>query len=265
MPESCGIKKFLDSGLRQNDEVRGFKSGCIFIIFVLNLNLALGANGMMQYYKAMVIKTMAIKTMVIVGTLAIIAGCAGAPNLPAQSSQNIDSVPSILVKVYKMSVGDQVKVNVWKNPELSITAPIRPDGKIAIPLIGDVLAAGKEPEKLAKDIEIELAGFVKNPNVTVILTSLKGHEFLSRIRVTGAVARNMSINYQPGMTVLDAVLEAGSVTVYADSNQTKLHRRDKDKPVSYDIRLEDIIQNGDLSTNIYLMPGDVITVPESIF
>ena len=210
---------------------------------------------MMQYYKM----------FVMVAVLAILMGCAGSPNLPAQSTQNIDSVPNILVESYKMSIGDQVQVNVWKNPELSVTEPIRPDGKIAIPLIGDVIAAGKEPEKLAKDIEIELAGYVKSPNVTIILTNLRGHDFLSRIRVTGAVAKNTAIDYLPGMTVLDAILAAGSVTLYADSNRTKLYRRIKDKAVSYDIRLEDIIKNGNMSTNIFLMPGDVITVPESIF
>ena len=99
----------------------------------------------------------------------------------------------------------------------------------------------------------------------MILTSLQGHEFLSRIRVTGSVENNLSITYNQGMTVLDAILEAGSVDLYADANNTKLHRRTKEGSATYDIRLQDIMKNGDMSTNISLMPGDVITVPERSF
>ncbi len=183
------------------------------------------------------------------------------PNLPPQS----ESTPSVLVKSYKMSVGDQVQINVWKNPELSLSEPVRPDGKISLPLIGDVMAAGLTPEELAAIIERKLANYVKAPNVTVILTQLQGHEFLSRIRVTGSVAQNVSMVYHQGMTVLDAILEAGSVDLYADANNTKVHRRTKKGSVSYDIRLKDIMEEGDMTTNITLMPGDIVTVPESSF
>jgi polysaccharide export outer membrane protein len=154
---------------------------------------------------------------------------------------------------------------VWKNPELSVTEPVRPDGKIAVPLVGDLHAAGKTPEELTADISRKLGSYIKNPNVTVILTNLAGQEFLSRIRVTGSVANNMSISYHQGLTVLDAVLEAGSVTLYADANDTKLYRRTETGAVTYDIRLKDILENGDMRTNVMLMPGDVITVPERLF
>ena len=186
------------------------------------------------------------------------------PNLPSDLDSS-NAGPSVLVESYKMSVGDQLKINVWKNPELSLDAPIRPDGKISLPLIGDVMAVGRTPEELSATIESKLTNYVKSPNVTVILTSLQGHEFLSRIRVTGSVTQNISIVYNQGMTVLDAVLEAGSVDLYADSNNTKLHRRTKAGSVSYDIRLKDIMQEGDMMTNVTLMPGDVITVPERSF
>jgi len=192
-----------------------------------------------------------------------IAGCAGKPRLP-EASQTPTS-PSVLTKSYKMAVGDQLQINVWKNPELSVTEPIRPDGKISMPLIGDVMAVGKTPEELSRDIEDKLAAYVKSPNVTVILTSLRGHEFLSRIRITGAVVQNISISYHQGMTVLDAVLAAGSVSLYADSNDTKLHRRTENGSATYDIRLKDIMEKGDMTTNIFLLPGDIITVPERLF
>ena len=193
----------------------------------------------------------------------VLAGCAGEPRLP-EASQTPDS-PSVLVDTYKMSVGDQIQINVWKNPELSVAAPIRPDGKVSLALAGDVMAVGKTPEQLAEDIENKLAAYVKNPNVTVILTSLQGHAFLSRIRITGAVEQNISIDYHQGMTVLDAVLEAGSVTPFADENDTKLHRRTSKGDVTYDIRLKDIMKKGDMTTNVLLLPGDVITVPERLF
>jgi polysaccharide export outer membrane protein len=164
-----------------------------------------------------------------------------------------------------MSVGDQVMINVWKNPELSVSAPIRPDGKVSVPLIGDVMAVGRTPEQLAANIENKLKSYVKAPNVTVVLTNLQGHEFLSRIRVTGSVAQNISITYHQGMTVLDAVLAAGSVDLYADSNRTKVHRRTSEGNETYDIRLKDIMEKGDMTTNINLLPGDVITVPERLF
>ena len=196
-------------------------------------------------------------------TIIGIAGCAGKPRLPEESLT--PAGPSVLTKSYKMAVGDQLQINVWKNPELSVSAPIRPDGKVSMPLIGEVMAVGNTPEQLAEDIERKLTAYVKSPNVTVILTSLQGHEFLSRIRITGAVTENISISYHQGMTVLDAVLAAGSVNLYADSNDTKLHRRTSKGSETYDIRLKDIMEKGDMSTNIYLLPGDIITVPERLF
>jgi len=205
-------------------------------------------------------------TLTIIVLITNLLACSTSqPHLPPALKSWESAGPSVLVKSYKMSVGDQLQINVWKNPDLSLSEPIRPDGKISIPLVGDIMAVGLTPEELAVKIEEQLANYVKSPNVTVILTSLKGHEFLSRIRVTGSVAQNMSIPYLQGMTVLDAVLEAGSIDLYADANNTKLHRRTKDGANSYDIRLKDIMEDGDMSTNISLMPGDVITVPESSF
>jgi len=187
------------------------------------------------------------------------------PHLPAQPEFGQNETPRVLIDSYKMSVGDQLQINVWKNPELSLSEPVRPDGKISVPLVGDVMAVGLTPEELAKVIERQLAAYVKNPNVTVILTSLQGHAFLSRIRVTGSVAKSISLTYHQGMTVLDAVLEAGSLDLYADGNRTKLHRRTGESSESYDIRLQDMMEDGDMTTNIILMPGDIITVPESGF
>lgn len=198
--------------------------------------------------------------------MVLLGGCATPkPHLPAQPEAGENETPRVLIDSYKMAVGDQLQINVWKNPELSLSEPIRPDGKISMPLVGDVMAVGLTPEELGTVIEHQLAAYVKNPNVTIILTNLQGHEFLSRIRVTGSVERNISLSYHQGMTVLDAVLEAGSLDLYADGNRTKLHRRTGSGNESYDIRLEDMMKDGDMTTNIILMPGDIITVPERGF
>ncbi len=201
--------------------------------------------------------------------LALISGVTACvttePNLPPETGSSQDVGPSVLVESYKMSVGDQLQINVWKNPELSLASPIRPDGKISVPLIGDVMAVGVTPEELALDIETKLSEYVKTPNVTVILTDLQGHAFLSRIRVTGSVVQNISMPYHQGMTVLDAILEAGSVDLFANANSTKLHRRTVEGNFAYDVRLKDILEKGDMKTNITLLPGDVITVPQSTF
>lgn len=189
-------------------------------------------------------------------------GCANTPpNLPAES----DSGANVLTKSYKIAVDDNLSIYVWKNKELSIDEPVRPDGKISMPLVGDIMAAGLTPEELAAVIEKRLANYVKAPNVTVILTQLKGHQFLSRVRVTGSVSNDISMAYHQGMTVLDAILEAGSVDVYADANNTKVHRRTIKGSETYDVYLKDIMEKGDMTTNIKLMPGDIVTVPQSVF
>jgi len=193
-----------------------------------------------------------------------VVGCAsdGPANLPTQTgSEGVN----VLVESYRMDVGDSVQITVWKNPDLSTSQPIRPDGMVAVPLVGDIKASGLGPEELAANIEKQLSNYIKNPNVTVVLTNLEGSQFLSNIRITGAVGSNTAISYHQGMTVLDAVLAAGSVSLYADANRTKLHRRTEQGADSYDIRLKDILENGDMTTNIYLMPGDIITVPERAF
>lgn len=189
----------------------------------------------------------------------LLAGCAssgivasGAPPAPAAADD------------YLIGVDDVVQVSVWRNPELGITAPVRPDGKISVPLVGDVVAGGRTPDAVAKDLQEKLAAYVREPQVTVILTELRSHEYLSRVRVTGAVRQPVSIPYRQGMTVLDAVLAAGGVTEFAAPNRASLHRKTGDGSQAYGVLLNDIIENGNLSTNYKVAPGDVITVPERV-
>ncbi len=168
-----------------------------------------------------------------------------------------------IVGDYLIGVDDEVQVAVWRNPELGITVPVRPDGKITVPLVGDVDAGGRTPADVAKDIQDRLAAFVRDPQVAVILTDLRSHEYLSRVRVTGAVRQPISIPYRQGMTVLDAVLAAGGITEFAAPDRSDLYRKNGDGSTrNYPVRLDRILGRGDLSTNVPVAPGDVITVPD---
>lgn len=167
-------------------------------------------------------------------------------------------------EAYQIGVDDVVQVSVWRNPDLSTTAPVRPDGMISVPLIGDVQAGGRSPTEVADDIEKKLGAFVVDPQVAVILTELNSHEYLSRVRVTGAVRQPVSIPYRQGMTVLDAVLAAGGVTEFAAPARASLHRKNGQGTGTYNVRLDSVLEQGDLASNFKVAPGDVITVPERV-
>ncbi len=190
----------------------------------------------------------------------LVAGCESVP-APVESADR----PFTNVEEYRIGVDDRVQVTVWRNPELSMTAPVRPDGKISLPLIGDVEAGGRTPAEVAENIKRQLSTYIRDPNVAVIITELRSHEFLSRVRVTGAVRAPKSIPYRQGMTILDVVLEAGGANDFASPNRTKLYRKGKEKTEVFEIELGDILNKGRLETNLLLRPGDVITVPERLF
>lgn len=173
--------------------------------------------------------------------------------------------PSQIIETYRIGIGDTLRIDVWKNPDLSVSVPVRPDGMISAPLIGDILVAGSTPEDVANDIEYRLRTYIKTPNVAVIMTSLESTQYLSRVRVTGAVVKNISLNHHQGMTVLDAILEAGGVNEFANASQTRVFRREGDETIMIPIKLDEVLEGGNLLYNILLKPGDTITVPERSF
>jgi polysaccharide biosynthesis/export protein len=193
------------------------------------------------------------------GLSLLLGGCASSANLASGAPPAAAPADE-----YQIGVDDMVQVSVWRNPELGITAPVRPDGKISVPLVGDIVAGGKTPDAVAKELQEKLGAYVREPQVTVILTELRSHEYLSRVRVTGAVRTPVSIPYRQGMTVLDAVLAAGGVTEFAAPDRSSLHRRSGENAQAYGVQLGNILEDGDLSTNYKVAPGDVITVPERV-
>jgi polysaccharide biosynthesis/export protein len=198
-------------------------------------------------------------------TLTLISACAEQNVISADSdflsSHNADKI----IKEYRVGIDDVIDINVWRNPELSVSVPVRPDGKISMPLIGDLTAAGLTPEDVAKSIKQRLKSFIRDPNVTVIIKELRSHEYLTLVRVTGAVNNPLSLNFRQGMTTLDAVLAAGGLNDYASPNKTKLYRVINGKTHIIYIHLDDILNKGLLETNIELRPRDIIAVPERIF
>ncbi|WP_297793812.1 XrtA/PEP-CTERM system exopolysaccharide export protein [uncultured Marinobacter sp.] len=202
----------------------------------------------------------------LLAAVALATGCAG----PSASSH--DKIQRALrldtstgVDEYVLGPTDVVQVSVWRNEDLSISVPVRPDGMISVPLVGDVRASGRTPANLAEVIERDLAQYIREPQVSIVVTSMGSHEFSDRVRVTGAVQKPVSVPHRAGMTVLDVVLGAGGATPFAALNKSMLYRKMNGEVVAIPIRLEDILNDGDVKTNYAIRPGDIISVPERSF
>ena len=157
-----------------------------------------------------------------------------------------------------------LEVFVWRNPEISTTVPVRPDGKISVPLVEDMPAVGKTPSQLARDIERELAVYIKSPSVNVIVSEFEGVP-AEQIRVVGQAANPQAVAYRKGMTVLDVMIAVGGLGEFAAGNRAKLVRNVNGAPTEYRVRLNDLINKGKIEHNIDVEPGDVIIIPEAIF
>lgn len=197
--------------------------------------------------------------------VALLTGCAKPVLQGGAGPTQGEGDAAVSEREYRIGVDDQLQVNVWRNPELSVSMPVRPDGMISMPLIGDVQAGGRTPPEVASEIRERLAEYVRDPNVTVIITELRNSEYISRIRVTGAVQTPASIAHRQGMTVLDAVLQAGGINEFAAPSRAKLYRRIGNETKVYPVDLGGILHEGKLETNYELRPGDIITVPERLF
>lgn len=192
---------------------------------------------------------------------ALLGGCAG------QSGTMVEQAPSeppIRPTEYIIGPGDMLQVYVWDNPELTVTIPVRPDGLITIPLVEDMGAVGKTTTQLARDVERELAEYVRSPQVNIIVTDFRG-TFREQIRVVGQATSPQSLSYQSGMTLLDVLISVGGLTEFAAGNRAKVIRWEGATQTEIRVRLDDLINDGDISENIPVAPGDVLIIPESVF
>jgi polysaccharide biosynthesis/export protein len=164
---------------------------------------------------------------------------------------------------YFIGPGDTLQVFVWRNPELTTSVPVRPDGKISTPLVEDLVAVGKTPTQLARDIERVLAEFIRSPQVNVIVTVPVSA--FSQVKVIGQVTNPQSLPFREGMRVLDAVLAAGGLADFAAGNRARIVRKVDGKDVSLKVRLLNLMNKGDMTQNLELRPGDVVVIPESVF
>lgn len=187
---------------------------------------------------------------------ALLAGCASsyppAPVSAADSEYN-----------YVIGPGDTVNIVVWRNPELSMSVPVRPDGRITTPLVEDLPAIGKDATTLARDIEQALAKYIREPVVTVIVTAFVG-PYSEQIRVVGEAAKPQILPYVQKMTLLDVMIAVGGMTEFADGNRASILRTSEGNK-QYSVRIGDLIEDGDVSANVEMRPGDVLIIPQSWF
>ena len=194
--------------------------------------------------------------------------CAGLCTLVLAACSSIDAPPAPSRAAsadynYVIGAGDAVNIVVWRNPELSGTYPVRPDGKLAAPLVDELVAQGKTPPELARDIEKKLSTYVRDPVVTVIVTSFVG-PYSEQIRVVGEAARPLFLPYKQKMTLLDVMIAAGGLTDFADGNRAIIQRTSEGNK-QYAVRLKDLIKRGDLSANVEMRPGDILVIPQGLF
>ena len=195
------------------------------------------------------------------GVVAIVsvAGCSNTPIYPPAPSQSTPYDWNYLV-----GPGDSVNVFVWRNPEVSGTFPVRPDGKMTMNLVEDMPASGKTPSQLARDIEKALAKYIQEPIVTIIVGGGVG-PFDQQIRVVGEATKPQALNYREKMSLVDLMIAVGGLTDFAAGNKAYILRTQDGKQSQLSVRLEDLLKGGDIGANVEIRPGDVLVIPESLF
>ena len=198
----------------------------------------------------------------IVGTTLLLGGCTTDPELP--TAQSVAPEAEWTSPDYKIGPLDTLQVFVWQQEDLSMGVAVRPDGRITMPLIEDLTAAGKTPSELARDIEKELGKYVRDPIVTVIVGGFAG-TYDQQIRVIGEAQQPAALPYLANATVLDVMITVGGLTEFANGNGARLIRFEDGERKVYRLRLDDLVRDGDITANAAIQPGDVIIIPQSVF
>ena len=203
-----------------------------------------------------IVRRVILRAACLLALLAL-AGCSGtfppAPDRAATPQYN-----------YLIGPLDTINIVVWRNPDLSMSVPVRPDGKVSVPLVEDLPVLGKDATQLARDIEKRLARYIRDPVVTVIVTSFNG-PYSEQVRVIGEAAKPQALPYRQKMTLLDVMIAVGGLTDFADGNKASILRLEKDGSRQYQVRLKDLVRRGDVSANVEVKPGDVLIIPQSWF
>ena len=199
-----------------------------------------------------------LATVAIGFSVVVLAGCATNANPPPAADAQLPSHD------YLIGPGDSVNITVWRNPEVSQTVPVRPDGKITTPLVEDLPASGKTATQLARDIEKVLGKYIQQPVVTVIVTGFVG-PYTEQIRVIGQAAKPQALPYRQDMSLMDVMIAVGGITEFASGNKATIIRVVDGKQQKFGVRLSDLIKQGDISANTAMRPGDVLIIPESFF
>ena len=192
--------------------------------------------------------------------LLLSSGCATTEYPPLEGGP----APAQVTPDYIIGAGDSIDIFVWRNPELSSVVTVRPDGKITTPLVEDVPASGKTPTQLARDMEKELSVYVKNPVVTVMVGGFIG-PYAEQIRVVGQATNPQALPYRDQMSLLDLVIAVGGLTEFADGNKAIVVRVIDGEWQQFGVRIDDLINGADISANTYVLPGDILIIPESWF
>ena len=201
---------------------------------------------------------MSVREWSAIGLVALVLGLGGCAYPPlAEPGSGIDAP-------YLVGPGDTLNIVVWRNPELSMSVPVRPDGKITTPLVEDLPASGKTATGLARDIEKVLAKYIQSPVVTVIVTNFVG-PYSQQVRVIGEAAKPQALAYRENMTLLDVMIAVGGITDFADGNKASILRTVGGNTQQFGVRLTDLVRGGDLSANVAMRPGDVLIIPQSFF
>ena len=186
--------------------------------------------------------------------------------LAAGCASKLSPAPSAVVLPdykYRIGAGDTVSVIVWRNPDLSMSVQVRPDGKITMPLVEDLQVAGKDPTTVAREAERVLSKYIRDPVVSIVVTGFGG-PYGDQIRVIGQAAKPQALPYRENMTLLDVMIAVGGMIDFADGNHSKILRTSEGNKL-YGVRLDDLVREGDISANIAVKPGDVLIIPESWF
>lgn len=191
------------------------------------------------------------------GLVVLLAACAAPVYPPAPNASDVADY------TYKIGAGDSLNIIVWRNPELSMSVPVRPDGKVSAPLVEEVVAQGKTSIQLARDIEAQLGKYVRDPVVTVLVSGFVG-PYSEQIRVVGEAARPQFLNYKKNMTLLDVMIAVGGLTDFAAGNNATILRTGEGNK-QYAVRLKDLLKRGDVSANVEVRPGDILIIPQSLF